>query len=539
MNERLQSSDVEREVPMAREAVRASGLPGLLADVDGGAFGTTSLNLELLDALVRAAAAAAAAARLPKLESAGPVFFAYVMAQEALGRLLALADAPGPSEPTGSLRPDQYKDLGRMRPESLFPAVLKDCAGFVRFYAGHPDSARRLSRDGESLRCLRSYFHLLSGALRRLGPERLDLRLETPRLRFDGWRASPTALEEAAGLLDVSLDDIVGNEAYVAAAKRLARDVAGFDLSRGANPKKVRNQILFVLGSPGCGKTVTAHAVFRYFLDLCERHKVPAKARVIRRTDWASSYQNQSANRLLEIFRDEVFNAPGVCGAYWPDIDTAFSARGDSQLRQEEKSNLGTLFGILDGTVGPKNGKWFLLCDANTMHMDAAMISRLAQTPLQARGPVSPEDYVRLLRDIKLRGKDRLLPVSEEEWAAIGERCVAEGLSGRSIDSVAGRVLTEIEDFEEPEDYFSMPFEEKKRLIDELSRPVGAEKIGEFITGHIRFEKSSQEKSAEERFRRRVSEIRLHLSAQRAALGGPGLDAESAKKDAPDGAPKA
>jgi len=99
---------------------------------------------------------------------------------------------------------------------------------------------------------------------------------------------------------------------------------------------------------------------------------------------------------------------------------------------------------------------------------------------------------------------------------------VADELSGRSVDAIAGRVLTEIEDFDEPEDYFNRSFEEKRRLIEDLSNPVPAARIQELIDSHIRFEREAQERSAQEKFSRRVEEIHLHLSAQRAAIGALG-----------------
>jgi len=519
MNAEFDEKEVAREMGEARARIRMSGVPALLARIDAGSFGTTPLNLEMLDALVQALATALAVMKMPRVEKAGPVFFAYVFASEAVDRLLSIGGPEKPEGPEGSLRADQYRDIPNLKsPEGLFSTILKDCSGFLKFYGEHPDSRKRLSRDVEALTCLRSYCHLLAQTLKKLGAEKIDVRITTPRQRYDGWAVSPTEIGESNNLMPIGLDDIVGNEEYVKAAKRLARDVAGFDMAADKNPKEVRNQILFVLGSPGCGKTVTSHAVMRYFLDLCEKHQLPAKTRIIRRTDWASSYQNQSANRLLEIFRDEVFNADAVVGVYWADIDTAFSARGGTELRQEEKSNLGTLFGILDGTVGPKNGKWFLICDANTMHMDEAMISRLAQTPLQAKGPTTPDHFVTLLRDIKLRGKEQWLPISDDEWKKIGKLCVTEGLSGRSVDAIAGRVMTAMEDFEEPDEYFSLPFPEKQKLIAELSVKVDEKMIQEFLKDHLKFEKTAQEKSEEERFTRRVDEIRLHLSAQRAAL---------------------
>jgi AAA+ superfamily predicted ATPase len=508
--------DLEAGLQDARAAVEKAGIPALLAAADAGGFGTTPLNLRILEELAEALAVIRAARREAP-EALPAAYLAFVLAEEAAQRLAALGpvEAPGPA---GSLPVGEYRDLAASPEDAAADFALKDCAAFLKFYLNHPKSERRLTRDGDSLRCLHSYFRMLSKAAIALLPVEPEVSLTTPELRFDGLRASSTA-QEPSELLPVTFDDIVGNEDFIKAGRRLAGDVAGFDLKSGVNPKAVRNQILFVLGAPGCGKTATAHAIGRHFLGLCEKGGLPARMRVIRRTDWASAYQNASAKALLDIFQNEVFNSPGVCGVYWPDIDTAFAARGDSDLRQEEKAILSTLFGILDGTVGPKNGRWFMICDANTVNMDEAALSRISQNPIRAYGPRTAEDFVRLLRDVKLRNKAAYLPLTDADWAAVGKRLADDGLSGRAVDAIAGRVLTEIEDFEEPPEYYALSFDEKKKLIEKLSRPVPGERILQMIEDFCRFERDSQQKAEKERFLGRVKEIRLALSAQQAAIG--------------------
>ncbi|MBI3298456.1 MAG: AAA family ATPase [Elusimicrobia bacterium] len=526
MSDKISPQEVEKELVQARRLLARSGIPEALAEVDCGAFGTTPLNLEALGEVSFAVATSLAAGRLPRVAAAGGVFAGYLLAEHGALRLAKLQQIQKAAEPSGSLPSGDYRDLtDKRRPEDCAEAVLRDAAAFLRFYKAHPLSEKRPARDAEAVLCLRSYFRLLANAMRRLGSEKEDTAVLTPDLKLHGYRAQPAASDEPTGLLQVSTEDVVGNEEMLRLGKRLVRDVAGFDLARGENPKKVRNQIMFALGTPGCGKTVTAHALLNDFLGICAKAGLPAQARVIRRTDWASSYQNASASRLLEIFKTEVFEAPGVAGVYWPDIDTAFAARGDADIRNEEKANLATLFGILDGTIGPKNGRWFLICDANNMNMDEAMTSRLNQTPLKVLGPTTPEHFVRLMRDIKLRGRGPWLPLTDAEWLEVGALCVSTGLSGRSADAISGRVLTEIEDFDEPEEYFALSFEEKRKMIGELSRKVPAARFKTLIEEHVRFEKDSQTAADQERFKRRVEEIHLHLSAQRAALGAFGTPA--------------
>jgi AAA+ superfamily predicted ATPase len=514
-------------IAVARTVIFRCGLPALLAEADPGGFGTTPLNLRILEALSQACAVAIAIARVspPTLPAS---YAAFVMAEEAVARLAALGPVQTP-RPAAMLPVSQYADLATASPSAALDAALADCAGFLRFYLHHPDAACRLESDRDALSCVYAYFRLLSRAAATLTVAEPAFEIVTPDLSVRGFTVSRGG--ESSELLPVSFEDIVGNDELIKAGRRIAQDVAGFDLRAGANPKKIRNQILFVLGSPGCGKTATAHAIGRYFLELCAKGGLPARMRVVRRTDWASAYQNQSARSLLDIFQNEVFHAPGVTGVYWPDIDTAFAARSDSDIRQEEKNILGTLFGILDGTIGPKDGRWFLIADANTVNMDAATLSRIAENPIRANGPQTPGEYERLLRDIKLRGKGPWLPISGEEWAAIAALCVEARLSGRAIDHIAGQVLAFIEDFEPPGEYYMLPFEEKTRLVEQLSRPVTAAQLREFIDHYCRFEREAQEKAEAERFIERVREIRLHLSAQRAAANLLGERADGVSRE--------
>jgi hypothetical protein len=402
----------------------------------------------------------------------------------------------------------------------------------VRFYRQHPKPKLR-PEGGEPLRaCVGSYLALLGATAVRLGDDgEYAATLEALReagLSVNGAvyrgfeRETALPVKEDAGLLPIRPDDIVGNRAVLDAGLALARAVAGFDLERNANPRLIRNPVLFVLGAPGCGKTVTAHAIGNYFLELCEQNEIPARFRIIRRTDWASHYQNKSANELLRIFRQEIFEFPGVAGVYWPDIDTAFAAREDPGIRAEEKAVLGTLFGLLDGTVGPKNGKWFLIADANFLTMDEATLSRLSQDPHHAKGPQSAEDFVELLRDKKLgRVLDHVL-VNEEQWAEIGKRCQEAGLSGRAVDNIAGKMLGDMEDVEVPDSYFSLDFDAKVELLAERRRSFDYDQICQLIDRYIRFEREADERAERERFERRVREIREQLAAKIAAVGGGG-----------------
>jgi len=535
----IRLEDIEAARVQARAAIVSSGLAQTATESAPGAYGLSRGALSLLEALESALAQGLAAqgALLARIAHDRAQGFAsgeptanerrfagslrtLITCEEALVATADSSDAALPDKPFPA-------EEIRAVLDAPVAALCKDLQGYLEHYRRHSDPTRRLGDAPKLAACARSHLKRLALSARTASEaiEHAALRdalaqatLRLPGVTWAGLERRAAADEEEPDLLDVRPEDIVGNVEVLSAATKLARAVAAFDLAAGKNPRVVDNPVLFVLGSPGCGKTATAHAVGRSFLELCKASGVPARFRIIRRTDWASHYQNKSASDLLRIFRDEVFGAPGVCGVYWPDIDTAFAARTDPDIRAEEKSNLATLFGILDGTVGPRNGKWFLLCDANYMQMDEAMTSRLTQDPKIARGPETVADYVRLLRDVKLKAWRDLLPPAAE-WEAIGKSLKDAGLSGRAVAAVAGRVSAELQDVEEPAGFFQMSFAQKQQALRAQAKPVAAGRIVEHIEHYRRFEKESSERAHRERFDRRVEEIRLSLSAQAAALG--------------------
>jgi hypothetical protein len=361
------------------------------------------------------------------------------------------------------------------------------------------------------------------GRLRPFGLALSKRKVTVDDSRYEGFRVRPLG-DPVTDLKPVSVNDIVGNTEYIDAGLKLARDVAAFDLQSGRSPKQI-NPVLFALGRPGCGKTITAHAIGNYFLEYCRERDIPARFRVIRRTDWASSYQNASASKLVSIFKDEVYGFDGVCGVYWPDIDTAFASRSSGDLRMEEKNNLGAVFGIFDGTLIPKDGKWFMMCDANFMQMDEATTSRIAQNPFRVRGPTTDAEYVRLLRDILLRGQSRFIEADDAGWTAAGEACVEADLSGRAVEAIAGNIRAIVQDFEYPDDYFRASIDERIAMVAKLSKRVSADVLLEEIGDYVEFQKEAEEQEAKDRFEREVDQMVHQLNAGReAAARASGLE---------------
>lgn len=543
----IAEADLVQEIPVVRSIIKTLNLHRLMESGAPGPYGLSMLHLSLLDIIEhagaqvmeivkklrhrigedRAQAGFSFAATTTPVDDAFCNLFAVYAASEAAAARCQSHTQERP-EIRGGFTQSWVDELQGMETRQVVQILVGELSAFFDHHRNHPDKTRRLAEPEDYATCALAFFQLLSNGVRTLAEdaefERHRLALEQIPVDICGRHyrgfsgaATPAEDEEPGELLPVWPDDIVGNHEFLQAGLRLARDVAGFDLASGQNPKKL-NPVLFGQGSPGCGKTVTAHAIGNYFLDYCRKRNIPARYLVIRRTDWASSFQNASANQLVTIFKEQVQGFHGVVGVYWPDIDTAFAARSDPSLRSEESNILGASFGIFDGTLIPKNGKWFLICDANYMNMDEATLSRITQDPHKIRGPVTVEDYVELMRDKKLKEFGDLLALSEEEWLEIGQLCIDWGFSGRNVDSICQKVLTEVQDVEPPDDYYQANFEERKRMLRELSKPMTRPRLEEIMRGYQTFEKEAVEQVEAERFQRRVEEIVLNLSAQRKAL---------------------
>ena len=539
-------------VEAAARAVREGGLPELLARVAAGPFGQSATGVRVLETIADAVDVGLAAASgleglvLASSRPAGSfevvtlapaqarlvaAFQAVVTAREASRRLAEIAPPPTVE---GALELDGLDALlaAGHPPPQLAERLVKLATRWVEL-RGRLDaepSPRKVAHGACS--ALIAFMTLFERAVVLLGEtgalrpmvESLAARPVTVGGRpWCGLEARETA-EDTSGLLPVWPEGIVGNDEYLAAGLRLARAVAAYDLERGRNPRRL-NPVLFGLGKPGCGKTVTAHAIGNYFLRYCRERGVPARFVVVRRTDWASSYQNASALNLVRIFREEVHGFDGVAGVYWPDIDTAFASRSSTGLRMEEKQNLGAVFGVFDGTLLPRDGKWFLICDANTLNMDEATVSRIAQNPFTVTGPTTGADYEHLMRDLMLGDVAEFLVLSPAQWAAIGARAAELGVPGRGVDAICGNVRAEIQDFELPETYFQAPGETRDAMVRALHKPIDAAALLARLEAWVSFQQDAEERATRERFERDVDEMVRRLNAGQAAARRAVIDA--------------
>ncbi|MDA3863830.1 MAG: AAA family ATPase [Deltaproteobacteria bacterium] len=371
-----------------------------------------------------------------------------------------------------------------------------------------------------------AYFKLMRCSLEKIALDlrfatQLNLLKETELKIFNYQTKLMGKLDKTPSkqhLLPITTEQIIGNSEFVNAGIKLVDNLLAYDQTFGKNPKNF-NQILFGLGRPGCGKTATANALGNYLFARAESIDLPAKFKVIRRTDWASSYQNASAQSLIEIFTSTLENFAGVVFFYWPDIDTAFSSRTDNNSGNEEKDILGAAFGLFDGTILPFNGQWILVCDANYMQMDEATVSRLSQNPQRVNGPETDEDFAELLHRVLL-GKEYepYLNLDRKKWLKIGNFCRDLEISGRDLANISRKIIAKIEDFPLKEIFFSLDYQQREEYIKEHRHQIEFEFIRSQIEQTSQFKKAAEKMEKKDSVQMMVNRMKLEYEARQKVL---------------------
>lgn len=502
-------------------------LPEIFSQIDPGKFGTTKLNLNVLEILYLSLIHCFE--RQFNIEKKINSLFAVNEEVEIVKKIIQLKLTVEYINKALIKLDDNDKILSKTslnlkkwveklsNSDDILISLFADYKDFIVHHAQKGDTdPLKLKNSHDILNCSTAYFNALSETLRQI-EEKIYPFLQKEELKKLILIKDEACNEAPSALMPIFPVDIVGHEEYLKACIRLAKDISGFDFETNQNPKKL-NPIIFALGPPGCGKTAIGHAVGNEFLSHCNKHNIPASYKVIRRTDWASSYQNASANHLKNLFFNLVNESNGVIGIYWPDIDTAFGDRSDpSSSKGEEKQILSTLFGLLDGTILPKNGKWFIICDANNMNMDEAAISRISQNPFILNPFSKAEEFIKLFR-IKLMGFNKFIDFTDEQWVIIGNLCLASKLSGRSVENICGNIISKIQDFEYPDEYFSKDHKTKQKIIEDFSKYIPFDEFIKVIEDYIKFSKESEIKEAQDSIMKRKEEIITYRKAYEEAL---------------------
>lgn len=514
----IKEESCEVILPTIRQAIVKSGIDKFCSEIEKSPWGMGSRTIRILDLLEKTLVI------YHSLKN-GADFFLHPDKNDSVSIMYALSSSfsyagEKMDEITShtvriknTFNHSEVQDI--VNSKNIIEIIPSDLLSYIR---------RQSNTDIDDLeKSITAWFHLMFVTINRIAenPENLisyrkisDFKAVYKNREFVPFEKLRERKVNEGSTLDISIDKIIGNRDYIATGLRMIRDLTAWDPSVGRNPKKF-NQVLFGLGRPGCGKTVTANALGNHLLKAASVAGLNARFVTIRRTDWASSYQNASAKALLDRFESQIRDFNGIVMYYWPDIDTAFSSRSGGDLRSEEKGILGTAFGLFDGTILPFNGQWMLVCDANYMQMDEATVSRLSQEPHTVKGPENKDDFIRLFRDILL-GKDysQCLNISEFQWNEIAELCLNYDLSGRDTANISRRIISYIEDFEWPEDFFHLDFATRLDIIKRNRRVVKHSYIIDQIKSFRDFRELARDRERSEKISNLKENFYLELKAR-------------------------
>jgi SpoVK/Ycf46/Vps4 family AAA+-type ATPase len=375
-------------------------------------------------------------------------------------------------------------------------------------------------------------------------------------------------------------EQIVGNTAAKRALIRYVDRLALYDRERGFNPilelGGLPSTVLFD-GFPGTGKSSLFRMAMTRMNMRAEQAGLPARFVSID-PSIKDEYYGKTAKLLTEklaLARDK----SALTLVFFDDIDLLLLSRGDPGMGGSDKDVLNITMQFLDGafTLNSGNAQTYAATNEPTA-TDSALRQRFHHREA-IDGPEDWDDYaaligLKLAHQIKnglvkvagdlpsvqqaqgtgdrgqgtgigsLVERARSLvsspqpPASRLSWRELGELCAEfkrkdPRFTGRPIESVTQKLLSESADFDVPEEWFSTPanflqkgYDEKVALARGLYRPI----TGEMIAAELERYFNSEQRYADDARVQRAERVADELEAQIAARD---LIDRRAKADAP------
>ncbi|MBI3334754.1 AAA family ATPase [Candidatus Pacearchaeota archaeon] len=310
--------------------------------------------------------------------------------------------------------------------------------------------------------------------------------VEDMKLRYGNFSVHQGAFKQKHDLvvlddriMDARREEVIGGQELGSLLWKSMIKLSAYDHERKKNPHAPPG-VIFTYGEPGTGKTFNAHAHIRSFGELCRTKGVPFWAFVHSTTDYASHYQNKTANELAALAQ-RIKEFPGPVVMYVADADNIFQSRKDPRLGAEQQQTLSVYFKMFDGQLVPKNGKFMAIMDANYLTgIDDATKSRLFDEIIELRRFDQSEQFSELLR--RSLNKDVSLAIAPEQWNDLGAYLLKTPLSNREIGHVIGQLRR---GFDVPEEMVGASFEQHRDYRSAQLIGITPDKIRERFDTYI------------------------------------------------------
>lgn len=317
-------------------------------------------------------------------------------------------------------------------------------------------------------------------------------------------RASLVVIDDR--IMNCRKPDVIGGQDLGEILWQNMIKLSAFDLERGENPHSPASSI-FVYGDPGCGKTFNAHAQMRSFAELCKEKGLPFWALTHSTTDYASHFQNQTANALAELARKiKDFRGPVVM--YVADADNIFQSRKSPNLTAEQQQTLAVYFKMFDGQLIPRNGKFMAVMDANYVDgIDDATKSRVFDEIVHMKRFEKPEQFAEYSRRMLTKGLEGNL-LTDGEWLEIGKCLLETPLSNREIEHVLKGLRR---GFPVPEEMIGQSYEAhvelRNKQLKGLTTKAIIGKVEDYVSERMEIERESARKKKEESIMRFLTSL--------------------------------
>ena len=368
-------------------------------------------------------------------------------------------------------------------------------------------------------------------------------------------------------------NEIVGNHIAKYQAMKLSKMIMAYDFDRKLNPFVELGGFIFTFmgdGKPGTGKTILIQMMAGLINDYCQNAGYPFRYQNLS-TESIDSYQGKSAQNAKAFFNNVI--DPNVIGfGTIDDIDQLAGKRGDRQSSAGQLEITAVLMESFAGANTVVRGNCtFGMFSNYPENVDDALRQR-AGARFLVDGPQSREDYIDILHI--LMGKNHNIPVGkhklfetqqikkavarsfeahskpqEEALIKIYEQTtkklgkldtlakigtyldniqnVDERFTGRAIKNITDAIKVRAMDFELPDEWMENPelflfkdYETKKKMIDDMSKPITVDMVMQEINRYADSEFRYADKSDEVAIENMVREYGRQEEAKKRYLKG-------------------
>ncbi len=273
----------------------------------------------------------------------------------------------------------------------------------------------------------------------------------------------------------ITFDDIVGNEELIQTLKAIGRNMLFYDPQEGKNPAFEVfdfSKTYLLYGTPGTGKTITLKAFLNWMQDEAEKHGKPFKhiniTNAIKSKWFGESVQN------LKALLGEATGGEYVAVVTIEDLDAIFAAREELKDRPEEKALINELMNTLEGVMADNKGNAVFIATTNKpASLDDALAERFRENQVEVKGPITPEDYVRLFQILlrkAIKNEYVQLPGDDPRWLDLGKLCSGYrevySFSGRAVKNITRDTMTRASRFDLSQEFAN-------KTDDEISKTLG------------------------------------------------------------------